>query len=372
MAKTVGPLMSLDAHGTVAGNLTFSKRKTCKQVRFQKKQTDVITTDRTTVREKFAEAVAAWNILSDNDKATWNINARPYRITGYNLYIKEYMLTPPVPIEIDYMEYANDGAAQAAYVTDADAGNNANTKLLLPYTGTNGSQVIPDTSVGGAHGNATAVAHAQLSTAEYKFSPSSLLLDGVDDYIWWPDSDDWALGYVFTIAKWIRFNTDPSAVGMGFIAQVVDANNRWALFTAGNEVAFHIRDTGNYLLAFWVGKDFAVDTWYHIEFVRIDGGNSSTSWRIFINGISQTLTKSQGAWNTPMPTIAGPLEIGKHDGANFFDGHMDEINVTKGKALHTANFTPPTSPYSTTPDLQCYSENTIKTQGNYSLKTIAL
>ena len=119
MAKTVGPLFSQDAHGTIAEHLTFSKRKTCKQVRFQKKQTDVITEDRTTHRTLFLEAVAAWNALNPTDQEAYNVNARPLRITGYNLFIKEYIISPPVPVELDYMEYANDAAAQAAYVTNA-------------------------------------------------------------------------------------------------------------------------------------------------------------------------------------------------------------------------------------------------------------
>ena len=119
MAKTEGPLFSQDAHGTVADLLTFSARKSCKQVRFQKKQTDVITTARTEHRAVFLAAVAAWNLLNAGEKAVYDTRAVPLKITGYNLFVREYIDSYIVPLEIDYMEYATDEAAQAAYITNA-------------------------------------------------------------------------------------------------------------------------------------------------------------------------------------------------------------------------------------------------------------
>ena len=72
MAKLEGPLLSVDAHGTLGGVLTYSKRKIVKQVRFQRKQKDVITTDRTTNRTYFQEAVAAWHTLPGGEQDQWN------------------------------------------------------------------------------------------------------------------------------------------------------------------------------------------------------------------------------------------------------------------------------------------------------------
>ncbi len=72
MAKLKGPLLSIDAHGTIAGTLTYSKRKIVKQVRFQRKQKDSVTTDRTTNRTYFQEGITAWHTLTDEQKQTWN------------------------------------------------------------------------------------------------------------------------------------------------------------------------------------------------------------------------------------------------------------------------------------------------------------
>lgn len=58
--KVFGPLHSDSASGTLGGLLTFSERKSGSQVRFQKKQSDKITSLRTAQREKFLVAKEMW------------------------------------------------------------------------------------------------------------------------------------------------------------------------------------------------------------------------------------------------------------------------------------------------------------------------
>lgn len=69
--KVTGPLFSIEAHGSVSDALTFSKRTSGQQVRFQKKQKDVITADRTTQRAKFLLGLDLWRALPDNEKSYW-------------------------------------------------------------------------------------------------------------------------------------------------------------------------------------------------------------------------------------------------------------------------------------------------------------
>lgn len=63
MVKLRGPLHSQSASGTIAGNLTFSRRKSGQQVRWQRKQKDVITAGRTAQRNKFLDCKDSWNLL---------------------------------------------------------------------------------------------------------------------------------------------------------------------------------------------------------------------------------------------------------------------------------------------------------------------
>jgi hypothetical protein len=43
-------------------------------------------------RARFADAVAAWKVLSDEEKETYNWGASGQPLSGYNLFIREYML----------------------------------------------------------------------------------------------------------------------------------------------------------------------------------------------------------------------------------------------------------------------------------------
>jgi len=72
MAKLRGPLFSNEASGSMGPRLTFSQRKSGQQVRFQKAQVDVITSDRTTQRDYFVEAYGKWNTLNAAEQKQWN------------------------------------------------------------------------------------------------------------------------------------------------------------------------------------------------------------------------------------------------------------------------------------------------------------
>ena len=130
MVKTIGPLLSLDAHGTVAGLLTFSKRRSCKQVRFQKKQTDVITTARTAHRNLFLFAITAWHTLTTEQKETYNVRARPLPITGYNLYIQEYIQASYAP-KISNGDIDDDDMSDISAWQDADVGDGVSSQVAF-------------------------------------------------------------------------------------------------------------------------------------------------------------------------------------------------------------------------------------------------
>ena len=71
MPKVTGPLLSIEARGSVGRCLTFSKRRYGQQVRWQRKQKDVITSGRTAQRSKFLLGLDLWRALPDNEKEYW-------------------------------------------------------------------------------------------------------------------------------------------------------------------------------------------------------------------------------------------------------------------------------------------------------------
>jgi uncharacterized protein YchJ len=72
MAKLRGPLLSTGAHGSIAKRLTYSRRSSGNQVRFQKANHDADSTSQQTERSLFLEARSKWNSLSDEEKELWN------------------------------------------------------------------------------------------------------------------------------------------------------------------------------------------------------------------------------------------------------------------------------------------------------------
>jgi len=72
MAKISGPLFSIEARGSFGPRLTFSKRQSGQQVRFQKAQADTITTSRTLQRDFFTDARVAWGSLTVEQQQDWN------------------------------------------------------------------------------------------------------------------------------------------------------------------------------------------------------------------------------------------------------------------------------------------------------------
>ncbi len=261
-------------------------------------------------------------------------------------------------LELDYMEYASDGAAQAAYVSAEAA---SLTKLLLRCNGNDESPDFPDDSI--SNHNVTAEGNAQVDTAQKKFGTGSGLLDGTGDYLTIPDSDDWHFGTGdFTVDCWIRFSSLTGTQGIW--KQAADANNHVGLQWNGAAWGFYIIDSASALFALTGNDSISVDTWYHVAVVR-----NGDVWSIYRDGV----LKASATDSVAYPDRSEAFQIGALGSGYYFSGHIDEFRVSKGIARWTEPFTPPTAEYILDEyfRLQCYSESTIKQQGSYSLKAIA-
>ena len=267
--------------------------------------------------------------------------------------------------ELDYMEYANDGLAQAAYVTNAanTGSDDADTNLLIHFDGADEAQAY--TAETGQ--TVTFAGTAQLDTAQKEFGSASLLLDGNSDYVTIPDNANWVFGDGnFTIDGWFRFNTATNGVRYHFVTQFEGGDDWWAFrreATDDLQIIFYSSDSA--VANFWTTDVFRPNTnqWYHLAVVR-----SSSTCYLFVDGVSQAVTQST-AWGT-LPDYAADLWIGAWADVApyYFDGWIDELRISKGVARWTANFDPQTFNYM---PLQDFSEDTIKEQGDYSLGAVA-
>jgi len=72
MAKITGPLLSASASGSIGPRLTFSKRTTGQQVRYQRPQKDYENAARKIWRDAFRYGLILWRALPAIEKAYWD------------------------------------------------------------------------------------------------------------------------------------------------------------------------------------------------------------------------------------------------------------------------------------------------------------
>lgn len=218
--------------------------------------------------------------------------------------------------------------------------------LLLSFDGSDGATTTADKSNSG-HA-ITFNSNAQIDTAQSKWGGSSLLLDGISDYVSAVDDDDWSFGNAdWTVECWARFNGDPGTTNMTFAAQWEDtAGKSWIFDFFNNEarMLFSANGTTGFfgLTAAWnpVG-----DTWYHVACVR-----SSAGITIYVGGLSIGTSAAIGSnilFNSTAPLRVGSADVPSESGANF-DGWLEEVRITKGVARYTVNFIVPNGPFSVT------------------------
>jgi hypothetical protein len=177
-----------------------------------------------------------------------------------------------------------------------------------------------------------AVGNTTHSNTQSKFSGGSIYFDGNGDRLSVSSHADFGFGTgSFTVDCWVNksatvawetFVDTYSYVNNGFICGLKDSDSTIAFYSEGG--------TGwNYA----GGTALALNTWYHLAWVR-DGNN----FRMFVNGTQQGSTFT---FSSSDNYTEGQLIIGSRASAQYINGYMDEIRVTKGTALWSSNFTPP-------------------------------
>jgi hypothetical protein len=217
-----------------------------------------------------------------------------------------------------------------------ESGQTVNTVLLSHFDGSDASTSLTDSSL--YNRTMTANGNAQLDTAQNKFGASSLLLDGVGDYVSIPNSSDFQFDTNdFTIEAFVRFS---SLSGTQNIMAWSDASGARQFYWDGGLSKFRIWSAPSHVLEGDV-VSLSIGTWYHIAFVRYSG-----TFYVYIDGINRgqnTISRSM-----PLPNHANGVGIGCEVTApsQFLAGWIDEIRVVKGTAVYIGGFTPPSAPHS--------------------------
>lgn len=213
------------------------------------------------------------------------------------------------------------------------------------FDGTDGSTTITDSSIDGVN-TGTCAGNAQLDTAQKKFGSAALLLDGTGDYVTISDSADFQFGTgSFAIDFWVRFNAFPVGTNAIFISKYVDTNNYWTLFFALDyKLVFDSKVSGStkyYSYVNWPSPQ--LNQWYHVAFVR----NGSDAY-FCIDGVTISPQYTSTSFGTnDIGVTSGDVQVGAFNGAQFFNGWIDELRVSKGTNRYSSSgFTVPTEAYS--------------------------
>lgn len=97
MAKVTGPLLSLDASGSIASTMTFSRWKGVNYVRQRVIPTYSNTTEQANIRSIVHDASIAWKagatvggvVINSAYKLAYATAASGFAYSGFNLFIKE-------------------------------------------------------------------------------------------------------------------------------------------------------------------------------------------------------------------------------------------------------------------------------------------
>ena len=173
----------------------------------------------------------------------------------------------------------------------------------------------------------------------------SVAYDGNDAVIFDMNSSsmDWGASENVTLECWFYINAYTGSWNAlfgrwkggeyGFLAEI--NNNGRADLAIGN-------GTGYYTCMNSSNGVVSAGAWHH--YAAVKNGSSGT---LYIDGTSvATTTWNQGHSNTTRRIVLG----GNDDGLNAYglDGYLTDVRFTIGKALYTSNFTPNTSPLTTT------------------------
>lgn len=192
------------------------------------------------------------------------------------------------------------------------------------------------------------VGNAQVSTAQYKWSPSSMYFDGNADYLVNNgNTNSFAFGTGnFTIEFWM-YPTNPA---LGFAQSIYDQR---PTSTSGLYPTIYFDGSGNILYYTnsanrITGSTISANAWYHIALTR-----SGTSTKLFINGTQSgsTYTDSNNYINSSGRPWIGQFSDSTAPTTTYaltcFNGYIEDLRVTKGIARYTANFTAPTAAFPT-------------------------
>lgn len=188
----------------------------------------------------------------------------------------------------------------------------------------------------------TAYGNTAVSTAYKKYGTGSIYFDQASDYLAFPNAANLALGAGdFTVECWVYV---PAGTTHTY-QRVFWFEYNSVVNNSGLAPELYSGTSAQYTLNYGGGQIQgnttipARDTWVHLAAARASG-----TMRFFVNGVLQGSGSDTATYTN---AVSGPLVGTAYEGGslrtNTLGGYVDDFRVTRGTALYTTNFTPPTS-----------------------------
>lgn len=171
------------------------------------------------------------------------------------------------------------------------------------------------------------------------------MFDGNGDYLNLAANADLNFGTGdFTIAGWFFWkstaNTAQSLVATGHTGYATGVRFL-SLNSTDKKLVFggYTADLGAFALLSSAINSLVLNTWYHFEVSRAAG-----TIRMFLDGALVATVASSASFDYS----ASGTNVGRNGWngtAGYYNGHLDDLIMVKGEALHTAAFSRPTEPY---------------------------
>jgi hypothetical protein len=205
-----------------------------------------------------------------------------------------------------------------------------NTSLLLNFANAG----VYDAT---AQNNLVTVGSAQTSTTQSKWLPTSISFNGTSDYLDLGSNQAFVMGTEnWTVESWVY----PTSTNPGHWMFLQGNASAFAAIRIGcqsNQVFLLISaNAASWTVQSGLVSTVPLNTWTHLAVTR-----SGSTVTLYVNGTS---VYTSTALSTSSLMTGTYNLVGRIDPTNlqYFTGYIQDLRITKGVALYTANFTAPT------------------------------
>lgn len=220
------------------------------------------------------------------------------------------------------------------YINSLNLGNDANTKVLLHFDGTNGGTTFTDSAIGGSHAWSVLSGTATTSTTLPKFGTASGSF--TTGAISTPDSTDFTFGINdFTIDFWFKTSTTGGISLFGQGNGGTTSSIVMSVSSGGLGATVYTGTTGTQINS---AVNYCDGVWHHTALVR-NGPNIM----LFVDGVLKTTI----SYLSPISDVSTPFCVGATSssaGGTLYTGNIDEFRISN-VARYTSTFTPATGAY---------------------------